>query len=127
MWRLSIDIADWNFVPFVRLLFMTERLSDCATSLGVPLKTPLSRSIALERAVTFWTHFSGVFLVGAFRLTDFLVVPFFALRLVVVVVPFFFVLLLAIRAAVAERVPTSSGPRPRAACAFARHPIDSRR
>src|SRR5262245_45339947 len=46
---------------------MTDRLSEAAISVGLPLKTSDSRSIALEVFMTSWTHFFCVrFLVAFF-------------------------------------------------------------
>jgi hypothetical protein len=52
MKRLSIDIADWNFVALVRALRSTERFSPRAIASGDCLKMPDGKSIALDVSAT---------------------------------------------------------------------------
>jgi len=46
--QFSMDMADCNFVPFVRLLRSAARLSRRAISVDEPLKRPRGMSIASE-------------------------------------------------------------------------------
>ena len=46
--QLSIDIADWNFVPLVRLLDITDFFSPRAIWREEPLNSPVGMSMALD-------------------------------------------------------------------------------
>jgi hypothetical protein len=48
MYKFNIDMADWNFVPLVRRLCMTERFRPLAIPEGDRLKIPRGRSIASD-------------------------------------------------------------------------------
>lgn len=62
IWKLSMDIADWNGVPFRRLLRTAERLSEAAICRGFDLvKTPCSKSSASLRFMTSADHLRGFF------------------------------------------------------------------
>src|SRR5438105_2768020 len=50
--QLSIDIADWNFVPFVRRLVRTAWRSPSAIRRGDRVKRPLGMSMALDVSCT---------------------------------------------------------------------------
>jgi hypothetical protein len=54
--QLSMDMADWNFVPFVRRLVSTARLSPRAICRGDFRKSPSGMSMALDVACTRRTH-----------------------------------------------------------------------
>jgi len=54
--QLSIDIADWNFVPFVRSLLSTAFFRPSAISRGLRRKSPSGMSIAFDVSCTWRTQ-----------------------------------------------------------------------
>src|SRR5262245_14425259 len=57
--RLSMDMADWNLVPLVRRLAITDRRRPCAMARGGRVKSPRGRSIASEVSATRRTQRRG--------------------------------------------------------------------